>query len=55
MGVLSELEPYGVFYFFEEISKIPRGSYHERAVSDYLVEFAKRETLRFIRIVYIMW
>lgn len=46
MGVLSELEPYGVFYFFEEISKIPRGSYHERAVSDYLVEFAKKRNLK---------
>lgn len=42
MGVLSELEPARVFYYFEEICKIPHGSYHEQAISDYLVEFAKK-------------
>lgn len=46
MGVLSELEPNRVFYYFEEISKIPRGSYHEKAISDYLVEFAKKRNLK---------
>ncbi|MBD8972902.1 MAG: aminoacyl-histidine dipeptidase [Clostridiales bacterium] len=40
MGVLSNLEPEKVFYYFEEISKIPRGSYHEKQISDYLVQFA---------------
>lgn len=42
MGVLSGLEPEKVFYYFEEISGIPRGSYHEKAVSDYLVDFARK-------------
>jgi len=41
MAVLEGLEPERVFYYFEEISKIPRGSYHEKAISDYLVRFAK--------------
>lgn len=45
MAVLDGLEPERVFYYFEEISKIPRGSYHEKAISDYLVEFAKRRNL----------
>ena len=41
MGVLSDLEPERVFYYFEEICKIPHGSYHEKAISDYLVDFAR--------------
>lgn len=39
--VLENLQPERVFYYFEEISKIPRPSYHEKAISDYLVGFAK--------------
>ncbi|MGI6089566.1 MAG: aminoacyl-histidine dipeptidase, partial [Bilifractor porci] len=45
MGVLENLEPKSVFYFFEELTKIPRPSYHEKAVSDYLVQFAKDRNL----------
>nr|MCR4691620.1 aminoacyl-histidine dipeptidase [Lachnospiraceae bacterium] len=30
-----------VFYYFEQICNIPHGSYHEKAISDYLKEFAK--------------
>ena len=30
-----------VFKYFEEISKIPRGSKNERQISDYLFKFAK--------------
>ena len=41
MGVLSNLKPEKVFYYFEEISNIPRGSYHEKQISDYLVAYAK--------------
>lgn len=41
MGVLSGLEPERVFYYFEEICKIPHGSYHEKEISNYLVNFAK--------------
>ena len=33
------------FKFFEEISKIPRPSTKERAIADYLVEFAKENNL----------
>ena len=36
-----------VFYYFEEISKIPRPSYHEKAISEYLVNFAKERNLDF--------
>ena len=42
MRALEGLQPEKVFYYFEEISKIPRGSYHEKAISDYLVEYAKQ-------------
>lgn len=42
MGVLSHLKPDRVFYYFEEISKIPRGSYHTKEVSDYCVAIANK-------------
>lgn len=45
MGVLSHLEPKEFFHYFEEISNIPRGSYHEKEISDYLVNFAKEREL----------
>ena len=41
MGVLSNLKPEKVFYYFEELTRIPRGSYNEKAVSDYITGFAK--------------
>lgn len=41
MGVLSGLKPEKVFKYFEEITRIPRGSYNEKAVSDYIVGFAR--------------
>ncbi len=34
-----------VFHYFEEISKIPRGSYNEQRISDYLVGWAKERNL----------
>lgn len=40
------LKPEKVFYYFEEISKIPRGSGNTKAVSDYCVEFAKERGLQ---------
>lgn len=49
MGVLSGLEPERVFYYFEEICNIPHGSYHEKAISDYLVNFAKKHALKVYR------
>ena len=41
MRKLEGLKPERVFYYFEEISKIPRESYHEKEISDYLVQFGK--------------
>ena len=41
MSVLKNIEPKLVFNYFEEISKIPRGSGNEKGISDYLVSFAK--------------
>ena len=45
--MLENIEPKRVFYYFEEISKIPRPSYHEKAISDYLVSFAKEHGLEY--------
>ena len=41
MRVLEGLKPEKVFYYFEEISKIPRGSGNEKQISDYLYNLAK--------------
>lgn len=48
-GKLNNLEPNLVFYYFEEISQIPRGSGNEKAISDYLVSFAKGKNLKVIQ------
>lgn len=45
MAVLEGLKPERVFYYFEEICKIPHGSFHTKQISDYLVEFAKEHHL----------
>lgn len=47
MGVLSDLEPAEVFQYFEEICSIPHGSGNTKAISDYCVEFAKKQGLRY--------
>lgn len=47
--VLANLKPYEVFKYFEEISNIPRGSGNEKAISDYLVSFAKSHSLEVIQ------
>ena len=39
---LVNLKPERVFYYFEELSKIPRESGNEKAVSDFLVDTAKK-------------
>ena len=41
MRVLENCEPKRVFYYFEEICKIPHGSRNTKQISDYLVNFAK--------------
>ena len=46
---LAGLEPAAVFKYFEEICAIPHGSKNTKAISDYLVEFAKSHGLRYIQ------
>lgn len=43
------LEPKKVFKFFKELTEIPHGSYNEKAISDYLVNFAKERNLEVIQ------
>ena len=43
--VLGHLEPSKLFTYFEELTRIPRGSGNEKEVSDYLVKFAKDRNL----------
>ncbi len=45
MGVLSNLKPEKVFYYFEEITKIPHGSGNVEQISNYLADFAKERNL----------
>ena len=47
--VLEGCKPQNVFYYFEEICKIPHGSYHVEAISDYLVAFAKEHQLEVLQ------
>ena len=49
MKILQNVEPKIVFSYFEEISQIPRGSGNEKAISDYLVKFAKDLNLEVIQ------
>ncbi|MDO4312760.1 MAG: aminoacyl-histidine dipeptidase [Eubacteriales bacterium] len=49
MSVLSELKPEKVFYYFEEICRIPHGSFHTKEISDYCVTFAKERKLEVIQ------
>ena len=39
--MLENLKPERVFYYFEELTKIPRESGNEKAVSDYLYSVGK--------------
>lgn len=47
MAVLENLEPKSVFGFFEQMSAIPHGSGNTKAVSDWLVSFAKERNLEY--------
>ncbi len=44
---MENLEPKPVFHFFEQICAIPHTSRHEKALSDYCVEFAKERGLEY--------
>ena len=46
---LAGLEPGSVFGYFEEICAIPHGSRNTKAVSDYVVDFAKSHGLRYVQ------
>jgi len=43
--MLNNLKPKEVFHFFEELTRIPRGSGNEKQASDFLVGFAKERKL----------
>ena len=45
MRKLENLKPERVFYYFEELSKIPRESGNEKVVSVFLIEIAKKLSL----------
>lgn len=45
MSVLAGLKPERVFYYFEELCRIPHGSGNTKEVSDYLVQFARNHEL----------
>lgn len=45
MQKYEDLEPKKVFYWFKQLNNIPRGSGNEKAVSDFLVDFAKQRGL----------
>lgn len=47
MSKLENLKPEKVFHYFEEICAIPHGSRNTKAISDYLVDFAKKHDLEY--------
>ena len=47
MRVLDHLEPASVFHYFEEICGIPHTSFHEKELSDYCADFARKRNLYF--------
>ena len=49
MGLPDDLEPKSFFRFFNEISAIPRGSGNSVKIAEYLVDFAKKRGLEYIR------
>lgn len=47
MSVLDTNVP--IFYYFEEISKIPHGSFHEKDIADYIENIAIQHKLSYVR------
>ena len=45
--MLEQIDYKTIFHYFEEISKVPRGSYHNEKISDYLVQFAKERGIAY--------
>jgi len=46
---LAGLQPENVFHWFEQLCAIPHGSGNTKKISDFLVEFAKARSLRYIQ------
>lgn len=49
MNKLVNLKPEKVFYFFEEISSIPRGSGDMEKIAQYCANFAEKKGLRYVK------
>lgn len=49
MKEVRELEPKALFGFFADISRIPRGSYNTKMISDFLVDFAVERNLKYVQ------
>ena len=47
MSVLDENVP--IFKYFEEISKIPHGSFREEKIADYVENFTKEHGFKYVR------
>lgn len=47
--ILNNIEPKEVFRYFEEICSIPHGSSNTKKISDYCVEFARKNNLKYIQ------
>lgn len=49
MSKLGELSQNRIFYFFEQISAIPRGSGNMKKIADYCCDFAQKHNLKYIK------
>lgn len=47
MRAFENLEPKDVFYYFEEICRIPHGSGNIWGISNYLADFARKRNLEY--------
>ena len=47
--VLESIDYKNIFKYFEEISRIPRGSGNNKKISDYLVKFAVMHDLKYVQ------
>ena len=46
---LAGLQPANVFHYFEQLCAIPHGSGNTKAISDYLVSFAREQKLQYVQ------
>jgi dipeptidase D len=49
LGVFDGFKPERVYHYFEEIAKIPRNSFHEEKISNYLVKFAEEHGIQYVQ------